>query len=223
MKTEKLLIVFDWDGVVFDSMPMRKIRAKVLKKLGYSEDRIKETSQKVVQTKSGYSFHDHAKLITKGNPHDPEEVAKMIYAAVDKHPSTFVFPDARQTISELKRAKIHFDILTAGHVEFQEYKIIRSGLHSLFRKVHIVQSGSRVPQVKLAVLKKLAREYGQVLFLDDRADTIETVAKARVAKGKVLPVLVWRKKEKPPKGMAVVRRLNWKEIQKIAIHNGFRP
>ncbi|OGY97749.1 MAG: hypothetical protein A2855_01725 [Candidatus Liptonbacteria bacterium RIFCSPHIGHO2_01_FULL_57_28] len=223
MKPGQFLIVFDWDGVVFDTMPIRKIRNKLLKKLGYSDDHIFKTSRKAVESRGGYNFYSHARLLMRSKPKDSRALANAIHEAVEKHPSTFVFPDARRTISILKRSKRHFDILTAGHAEFQEYKIMRSGLRSMFRSIHVVQSGPRVPHYKFGILKKLARSHKQVIFLDDRADTIRTIRRSFELRGKVLPVLVWRGKEQPPRGLPMLRRLSWKGIREIAIHNGFRP
>jgi hypothetical protein len=49
------------------------------------------------------------------------------------------------------------------------------------------------------------------------------VRRSKALQGKVLPVLVWRKKEKPPHGLEVLKRLSLSGIEKIAIHNGFQP
>lgn len=215
------MFVFDWDGVIFDTAHIKKIRLRVLKKLGYPEDHIATSVREAVESRAGYSFYEHSKILVRGYSHDPKKVSQAIHDAVDKHPGTFVFPDARRILGSLVKERHHFDILTAGHEEFQEYKIVRSGLRALFRNVHIVRPGPRVPHNKLAILKNLASSHGRAVFLDDRADTIEMVAKTPSLKGKVLPILVWRKKEKSPKGLHMVPALSWREIRKIAIHNGF--
>lgn len=218
-----LAVVFDWDGVIFDTAAMTKIRDRVIKKLGYSIHHIKSTSREAVESKEGYNYHLHAKLLIRDGSSDPAAIVKMVYDEIEKHPGTFIFPDARRIVSSLKRAGQNLDILTSGHKEFQEYKLLRSGLHSMFRNIHIVQSGPKVPQYKLGMLKKLVRAHGHIIFLDDRADTIETIWHSAALRGKVLPILVWRKKEGPPANLPMVQSLSWKGIQKIAIHNGFKP
>jgi FMN phosphatase YigB (HAD superfamily) len=223
MKANNILIVFDWDMVVFNTKILRQVRARALKEFKYSKEHILNTARAAVESRGGYSPHSHAQLLVRGFGHDPEVVAQAMYSAIDKHPRSFVFPDAMRTIESLKREKRHFDILTAGHTEFQEYKIVRSGLKPLFRNIHIVRPGPRVPANKINILKRLAKEHGQVVFLDDRADTIEMVKDHKSLQGKVLPILVLRKKEKPPRGVEVLRRLSLRGIEKIAIHNGFQP
>lgn len=222
-KTDGALLVFDWDGVIFDTKLFGMVRNRVFKRFGYQDDRIRLTSQKAKESREGYNFHSHAKLLTRGAKHEHATIAKAIYDEIEKHPGTFVFADAKKILASLKKEKRHSDILTAGHKEFQEYKIIRSGLRHLFRNIHIAKTGPRVPQYKFSILRKLAADHDRLIFLDDRADTIEAIKRSTALRGRVLPILVWRGKEKPPTGLLMVRSLSWKDIQKIAIRNGFEP
>jgi phosphoglycolate phosphatase-like HAD superfamily hydrolase len=225
----KCAIVFDWDGVIFNSDALKKVQRQALQKFRYSKIFLEKTSLASAKLSGGYNPTVHVRLIAKHTDADAGQLAERMYQAIEKHPSDFIFTDATRILAVLKDTKCAMDILTSGNHEFQEYKIERSKLGGFFRQVHMVRADESIPARKLRVLKKLAQSHGSLIFLDDRADTIDMVRGEPSLHGKVLPILVWRHKSAPPKSLAraagprnMVRRLNWKEIQKIAIRHGFQ-
>ena len=222
MNSNKPVIVFDWDGVIFDTELFRKVVARALKRSGYADDLVTETFDAAAHGAPGYGALRHGRLLQREKLHSAEEIARIIYTAINKHRGNFVFADARRMLVQLKREKCSIDILTSGDREFQEFKIVRSKLRRIFRDIHVVEWGERVGEAKVQVLDNLLKSHERLYFLDDRPQNVVAVHKASNLRGRVLPVLVWREKGKPPAGLLVLRRLSWRELQKIAIRHPFR-
>lgn len=228
MNSGKLAIVFDWDDVVFNTAAFKVGMANALARRGVSRDLVLETVG-IAKDKRGYNPLVHARMIAgkKSGSNAREDVSRMeklIWRTCRLLSKKLLFPDAVRTIRSARKERIPLHVLSAGWRRFQETKIFGSGLRRLFGDIRIVDVTDldAAATTKIKVLEGFARRHESIIFLDDRPKNISAVAKAPSLKGKVLPILVWRKAEKPPRGLAVVRRLNWREIRKIAIHSGFQ-
>lgn len=218
-----LAIVFDWDEVVFNTPEFKASLAAALAKRGISRKVVLETVG-IAKDARGYNPAVHAQMIAKraGRGHSASGSASAmqrdIWYACRLLAKKLLFPDAVRTIRAAHRAKVPLYVLSAGRRRFQQAKIDGSGLKPLFKEIRIVDVTDldAAAETKIKVLESFARRHGRLLFLDDRPKNIAAVRAAPNLQGKVLPVLVWRQKRKPPRGMQTMRRLAWPEIKSFS-------
>lgn len=227
MKKDELAIVFDWDDLVLNTEVIKNKIADTLVARGLSRELILQTVA-IAKDAKGYHPLIHGRMIVDRVGRiagSAEDIARIIRAHHATGMKKLLFPDAVRTIRAAHKAGVPLYVLSAGHPIVQNPKIRGSGLAHHFRKIYIVSvtDVDSAGATKAKVLSDIARRHGQALFLDDKPKTIEAIRQTKKLKGKILPILVWRKKEKPPEGPLVMRRLSWAELKKIAIHNSFQP
>jgi hypothetical protein len=227
MKPKKLAIVFDWDDLVLNTQVIKNRIGDSLAKRGAPRELVLRTAA-IAKDAKGYHPLIHGRMIVDeiGNvAGSAEDIANIILGHHATGAKKLLFPDAVRTIRAAYKAGIPLYVLSAGHPITQDLKINGSGLAHHFQKIHLVKitGMDSAGATKAKVLSGIVRRHGKAIFLDDRPKTIEEVRHTKNLKGRVLPILVWRKKEKPVKGPLVMSRLSWTSLKKIAIHNGFQP
>jgi FMN phosphatase YigB (HAD superfamily) len=225
MKAKRVAIVFDWDDLVLDTAVIKNRIADSLAAKGVSRELVLKTAA-IAKDAKGYHPKIHGRMIIKEAgkvPGGVEGIARLVLKHHASGAKKLLFPDAVQTIRAAHKDGAPLYVLSAGHPITQNLKIGRSGLKRYFRKTHLVSvtGFDSAGATKAKVLLGIAKQHGKAIFLDDRPKTIEEIKRTKALKDRVLPILVWRKKEKPPEGLLTMRRLSWKQLQKIAIHNGF--
>lgn len=227
MKQKRLAIVFDWDDLILNTEVVKNRIGDSLAKRGAPRELVLQTAA-IAKDAKGYHPLIHGRMIVDqigdvaGSAKDIAQIILGHHAAGAKK---LLFADAVRTVQAAHKAGVPLYVLSAGHPITQNLKINGSGLSHLFQKIHLVKitGMDSAGSTKAKVLSGIVRRHGKAIFLDDRPKTIEEVRRAKDLDGKVLPILVWRKKEKPIKGPVVMNRLSWSSLKKIAIHNGFQP
>lgn len=221
---EKLAIVFDWDDVVFNTAAFKESLAAVLSKRGMPRKDVLGTVG-IAKDAHGYNPAIHARMIVDRVGGNERGISRLIWSECRSSADKLIFPDALQTLRDIHRNKVPMRVLSAGRKRFQRTRIYGSKLAHFFRGIHIVDvtSPDAAVSTKINVLARLTKSYEHIVFLDDRPKTIAGIYKDKDLQGKVLPILVWRKKGSPPGGLPVVRRLSWPGLKRIAIHKRLGP
>ena len=216
MKKPAFALVFDWDDVVFRTAAFKENLAVQLAKKGISKKVVLETVS-IAKDGHGYNPAIHARMIVARSGGRAPAITKLIWSNCRLLEKRLLYPDAARAIRSAHRAKTPLYVLSAGRKQFQSIKIEGSGLAGFFLKIDIVDITDldAAAATKAKILESIARRHGKAVFLDDRHKTIAGIQAARRLKGKVLPLLVWRQKGRPPHGLQAMRRLNWQEIRKL--------
>lgn len=217
-------MVFDWDDVVFNTAAFKESMANALEEQGVPRRIVMKTFA-IAKDAHGYDPAIHAGMIIEEVGGSRTKITRMIWADCRSLAEKLLFPDAVKSILDIHKAGIPLYVLSAGRRQFQKARIFGSGLTHAFQDIHIVDvtSPDAAVATKAKILARLTKKHENLIFLDDRHKTIRGIQKTKELKNKVLPILVWRNKKKPPRGLVAVTRLSWQEIRKIAIHKGFGP
>lgn len=213
MKRPGFAVVLDWDDVVFKTALFKESLAAQLAKKGVSKEAVLGTVG-IAKDGHGYNPAIHARMIVARSGGNAPAITKLIWSNCRLLAKKLLYPDAVRAIRAAYRAKAPLYVLSAGRREFQKTRIYGSGLAHLFKAVHIVDvtGMDAAAATKVKVLERIAKRHDRVLFLDDRHKTVAAVQEAPGLKGKVVALLVWRQKERPPKGFRVVRGVTWQEM-----------
>ncbi len=183
-RTAFMLLILDFDGVLFDDKEFKADYAAVFGALGVAPEVYEKTYRKTKADANGmYSPRRHLRILRTLNPRlRASDVQKRVEELVSKS-RRYVFADAVPFLrAASKTAKLC--LITTGDA-FQRTKIDESGLKGFFERVEVVATGSKV-----AAIKKIFNRYPPqaVVFVDDKKEVAEEV-KERLPKIKVVQIV----------------------------------
>jgi len=180
MKDGVKVVVFDWDGVLLDSLPFhREIYAVIEKELGgpiingviESNDEF-DLNWKNHYIKAGFDKPEHF------------EIASRIYMEEAKKRSHLkkFFPGVKNTLIELKK-KYKLAIASNGHTEAISKKLKENNMLEHF---DFIIGGDKItnikphPEMMLTLLKKMNLQPNEVIFIGDMDGDIQMAKSANV-------------------------------------------
>lgn len=179
-----MLLILDFDGVLFDDKKFKRDYATVFMALGITPDVYEKTYRQTKADASGmYSPRRHLRILRTLNPRlRASDVQKRVEELVSKS-RRYVFVDAAPFLRAASKTAT-LCLVTTGDA-FQRTKIESSGLKNFFECVEVVLTGS-----KTAAIKKIMDQYpAQItVFVDDKKEVVEEV-KDRLPNIKVIQVV----------------------------------
>lgn len=168
-----MLLILDFDGVLFDDRKFKADYAAVFGALGITPDVYEQTYRKTKTDANGmYSPRRHLRILRTLNPRlRASDIQKRVEELVSKS-RRYVFADAVPFLrAASKNARLC--LVTTGDA-FQRTKIESSGLKGFFEHVEIVSKGSKV-----AAIKKIMSRYPPqtTAFVDDKQEVVEEIKK----------------------------------------------
>ena len=166
-----MILILDFDGVVFDYVRFKKDCAAVFKKLGASARAYYETYDAVKKISGGYLPVAQIESLKKKYPaiHSTalaEEIKKLTLQS-----ARYLYSDARAFLMSCKKSELPVMLVSAGS-SFQKQKIAASNTRQFFKKVVVV-----IGSAKSAPIQKIIRQFPkkQCVFVDDRADVLDEI------------------------------------------------
>lgn len=179
-----MLLILDFDGVLFDDKKFKADYAAVFLALGMTQKVYDETYRKTKADANGmYSPRRHLRILRTLNPRlRASDIQKRVEELVSKS-RRYVFPDSRPFLLFIAKTAT-LCLVTTGDA-FQRTKIESSGLKGFFERVEVVSTGS-----KAAAIKKIMSRYPvqTTVFIDDKKEVVEEV-KDRLPQVKVIQVV----------------------------------
>ena len=212
MQHTKPLFVFDWDDVISHTNKLRELTLELFRLSGLPDEVINEATQKV-RNSGGYNFYHHAKLLSKAYP-EKEVVLAAIVRVFEKARDQLgrvVYPDAERFLQRLRGNNFPIAILTIGNPEFQQGKVARTGLASLFDHMVFLPADrgeSVAPEEKARVLGQFLEMYPSIVYFEDQPETIAAIHNHHGRHGRVVPVRVDRKLESTIKYPNIIRHFD---------------
>jgi len=166
MKTK---IFIDFDGTIFNTEKFKDDMFFALRKLGFDEETVMCHYQDECKDKhfSLDGLIERLRAVRKFNVEDIEKQVNQIYSDAPN----LIFADFMPFLEKVDREKYEVDILTLGDLEFQKSKVTSSGIVSNFDNIYYTEVD------KWDYIKKIISKDEPFILIDDRADTIDKVAK----------------------------------------------
>jgi FMN phosphatase YigB (HAD superfamily) len=211
---EKILLLFDWDDVIFNAAEFKNDFTDALEELDISGAVVFETYQTAKQLEGGYSFAGHAGLLATAYPEQADKIRAVFDKSMSRVPG-FVFPDAKQLIIAAGLKGTQLGILTAGNEQFQKEKIQRSGLEPQFNFIKYISSLE--PSHKADAIFDIVPQYDRVIFFEDRVDMLEAAAATGAREDRLSLVYVNRdgRVQQLPPGTVQAATLNSSIVSKL--------
>lgn len=166
MKT-KLFI--DFDGTIFNTQAFRDKMFEIFTMAGFTEDEIKNT---YAAESLDFLYSADGQLTRLEKVHDYNvEKAKMRMDKLIKTSFAFLFDDFAEFIKKVDREKYLLNLITLGEVLFQTKKVEASHIVSFFDNIYYCE------KQKWDYLDELVELNEKFIIIDDRADTMEKIAK----------------------------------------------
>ena len=205
------LFVFDWDDVISQTDKLRELSIELLNLSKLPEPIIIATRDELLE-RGGYNFYRHAKLLAKRHPDYEvglEAVMRIFEKARDRLGSA-VYPDAERFLRRL-HGTYSLAIITIGDPEFQQGKVARTGLASLFDHMVFLPAprGERAaPEAKARVLGQFLEFYPRIFYFEDQPKTIAALHEKHGRHGRIVPIRVDRKLESTLKYPNIIRHFD---------------
>jgi len=189
---EKLHLVLDWDGVVWDSDSYKRDLSTRL--ADYSNQPFDELYQNSFDR---HGFND--KLLAR-QIISPDIDFRHALDIVDSRMSSYIYPDAKEFIHEARARRIgRITILSAGNLSFQGLKIDASGIATLLHEVHILPDNRQYPasvaESKSHLLPSLRYDDKSLVFIDNNPDTIGLAQDIYSQDDTIMPIWLNRSSE----------------------------
>lgn len=166
-----MLIVIDFDGVLFNDRTFKRDYIQLFKQYGISLDVYRESYQATKAANSGlYRQRDHIRRLKKTYA---SPTLSSLHEDAEKFASRskkYVFPEARNFLSALKKKGAFLVLLSWGDA-FQKTKIDKSGLADFFDKIQIISRAAKAQPI----LQLLRKRTEKKVFIDDRREVIDEV------------------------------------------------
>jgi len=196
MQHQKPLFVFDWDEVISHTDRLRDLTQELFSLIDLPSEGVAEVANRVVET-GGYNFNRHAHELAKLYPEKEISLFKLqqSYDLARDHLGSVIYPDAERFLRRLY-GRYPMAVLTVGDPEFQQQKVYRSGLTSLFSQMIFLPTYTRgegdAPKSKSRALGQLLELYPSILYFEDRADTIGRIYDEHKHHNRIIPLRVSR-------------------------------
>lgn len=167
-----MIIVIDFDGVLFDDQQFKKKYIRMFTNAGVA---LREYERTYLQSKKvhGGSYHPDAHLLflKKAYPGLSLSALKKKRAELIGSSARCVFRDSALFLAHQKERGALLFLLSTG-IGFQKQKIQSSGLSKYFKKVMVVSCASK----KASLARMLRRFRGEpFLFIDDKKEVIDEI------------------------------------------------
>lgn len=198
MLHSKPLFAFDWDDVLHNTAEMRDFESTLFGLAGVPPE---ATAAAAFRVRMSGSF-SLPRLIGEIGSYYPAVLAaaptlQRVYHDTWEQRGSLVFPDAEKFIQKLY-GRFPLAIITIGDAEFQQRKVYRSGLGSLFNHMMFLAPQKNVAiagQEKARAIGQLLELYPSVIYFDDRQEIISAVHDEHSKHGRVIPFRVERRNE----------------------------
>lgn len=128
-------IIFDFDDTLFKTHNLKKTIFTKMESLGIPSEIIKNTYEISKKKFTHYTPDNHIRTINDTGFFNIKEKQASEINAIDF--TSHKIDDVYNTLLVLSQ-KHHLILLTIGDKDFQKLKIHKSGLHSLFHEIHII-------------------------------------------------------------------------------------
>ena len=171
-KLVSMLIILDFDGVLFQRRKFKIKYQKIFNAHGISKNVYTRTYNAAKQLKYTYSIDAHLKIVRKQYPALAHDRIRRDLWALAGQGHQFIFRDARPFLSFFKKQKAVLALLSSGFPSFQKEKIRTSRIQKFFDRVIVIPSLK-----KTTALVTLMKHGPSAFFIDDTAEIIDAVQK----------------------------------------------
>lgn len=199
-----MLLILDFDGVLFDGEKFKEGYARIFAGFGISAPAYRAAYQEGKSHPKGY----HHSLTRRFSGHLDVRVFPDRVASLLKKSPGYLYPDAKDFLRQCLKEKITLVLLSTGPV-FQKQKIAASGIAHFFKKVVVIRDAS-----KAATAKKIARAFARqkIFFVDDTAEVVDGVK--RGVRG-IFAIQMIRQRGKKKSTAADATARNFKGVMKM--------
>ncbi len=169
-----MLLIIDFDGVLFDDRAFKRDYQTLFKSFGISSELYARAYTALKENIGYYDPHKHLREIKKSHPTIDLESIKEAIGKFILTSRRYVYPDSKKILTDIQQTKTEIVLLSTGP-EFQKKKVDASGLSSLFDRVVIIREPFKSKAVK-RILR--AHDSARVLFIDDKREVVEEVKRA---------------------------------------------
>jgi len=166
MKTK---IFVDFDGTIFNTQAFREKLFDIFVMAGFDEDEIRNTY--VAESLDFlYSAHGQMKRLFKIHEFDMEKAKKRLDKLI-KSASDLLFDDFEPFIKNIDRNRFLVNLMTLGNIEFQKKRVEALCIGHFFDNIYYCD------KQKWDFLDDIVDINEKFIIIDDRADTMEKIAK----------------------------------------------
>lgn len=166
MKTK---IFVDFDGTIFNTQAFRQKMFDIFVMAGFDEDEIRNTY--IAESLDFlYSAYGQMERLFKIHEFDIEK-ARIRLDKLIKSSFDLLFDDFEPFIKNINRENFLVNLITLGNVEFQKKRVEALGLVPLFDNIYYCD------KQKWDFLNDIVDIAEKFIIIDDRADTMEKIAK----------------------------------------------
>ncbi|MFA5927390.1 MAG: HAD family hydrolase [Patescibacteria group bacterium] len=166
MKTK---IFIDFDGTIFDTDSFKALIWSTLAKSGFSYSNI-EKAYEIACSDYRYSPVKQLDLLSEMELGD-RATAHYLLQRLYHQAKDMIFEDAIQFLRAVDREKFGLYLLSMGDKDFQRVKIVSSSISHYFDNVYLTD------EQKWLYLDELVGQSDPFIFIDDRGDSVQNVAK----------------------------------------------
>ncbi len=163
-----MIIAFDFDGTIIDSMGMWRGLTK-----GYLEARQIPYTDAIARDVHAMSLSRCAHYLSEviGLPETPEEIiASMGEHLINTYKTLSLRPGARETLETLREARIPFVLATATNEDYVLPTLVHFGLDDLLTEVYTVDGlgfSKGDPTFFTTLARRLGADPEEILLVDD--------------------------------------------------------
>ena len=135
-----MLIVLDVDYTLLDTTAFKQAMQDAVKPFEISEELFEKTYQRVVSmvpNEYNYDVEQHARFLAQQSSASVFDVVTALQGVIDRTQS-FLFPDVADTIEQWNSEGHIQVIFTRGNPDWQEQKIVKTGLLRFFDDIFCI-------------------------------------------------------------------------------------
>lgn len=163
------MIVFDLDKTLFNAWLLKDDCLGVLADFGVTEQAANkqvDADYEFIDTSLGdYSIIKHIKILENILDAQKKEIKEIVLNIIKERGAGYLFPHALEVIKYAKSKSKDVVLVTRGDLEWQNAKVIASGLGDIFTDYHYVEGN------KVKLLDDLSKTE-KVLSINDKAQEI---------------------------------------------------
>lgn len=199
-----MLLILDFDGVLFDGEKFKGDYLRIFHGLGIDAGAVRMAYQDGKSHAKGYHYVLMRRFARKLDP----GACSARVASLLKSSPRYLYPDTKDFLRWCRSRRLTLVLLSTGPA-FQKQKIAASGITPFFRKIVVIPDASKV-----VALRKIIRNFPKqrTIFVDDTPDVIDGIK--HVLSG-AFAIQMVRHREEKRSITADVRARNFADIAKI--------
>lgn len=166
-----MTIILDLDYTLLDTERFKEALADVFADCGVSGERFLQTYKETAEHNSlayDYALGRHIELL-EDELSCPVNQLRQMTEAVLANLSDYLYPDAAEFITKLRKAEFYVILLTLGNESWQQAKVEHSGLADCFDEMQFVSTD------KASALERFADAQLPVFVINDNCDEVKAM------------------------------------------------